>query len=184
MESLTSAVSVLGASVLWLAAIAKLLAADRGTRELLRFGVPQSLGRLMIFGLCAFELLLGIAVLLLPGRLVASAIVITGATFAVLGITTHSLHIEVDCNCFGHLVHNGKLGLRQVGILPLWIGLAVVVWTRSPPSTVEGMWALISSSLILANVAVCARLGMSLWVIIRSRLETQGLRVAVSSGHS
>ena len=174
--------SVIGSSVLLLAAVAKLLAVGSGKRELLQFSVPRRLSRLLIVALSAFELLLGIAVLLLPGPFVASLVAATGMGFALVGLSLHKQRISVRCNCFGSLSRGGELGMRQVAVIPLWFGLAAGVWTRSSPSTEAGMWSLLLSSLLLANAAAITRVGAGLWSVVCDRLEASSSDVLVTAG--
>jgi hypothetical protein len=83
---------------------------------------PRFAARVAI-GLPSLEVTtVGVVVLGAPAYLAAVMVLALGVTFAIAGAWAWSTGQAISCSCFGNTA--GRLGLRQVGALPLWLSAA------------------------------------------------------------
>ena len=76
------------------------------------------------------EIVLAVSILLLPRSPVAIfGTAAAGGMFAVVGLYVLVRKLDASCSCFGS--QKKKLGLRQLGYLPLWLASAVGLYQTS-----------------------------------------------------
>lgn len=115
----------LAAVFLW-ASLAKLSATGRLSDTIGRLGVPAGLATAAAPSLVALEVAAAVGLIIGPAwwwpRVLA---VLLATSFAVAGTVAVATRRTIACHCFGS-VGDGVLGWRQVGLLPLWLGLAAL----------------------------------------------------------
>ncbi|MFI1828442.1 MauE/DoxX family redox-associated membrane protein [Streptomyces sp. NPDC020412] len=130
---LNAVVRVVAAALLIYAAGQKLAAPRSFRSTLTALHVPRPV--LVSVGVPMAELAAGFFLLIAPRTAVTVALVAAlGLSFAAAGALAMGRGTKVKCACFGQ-ADGGDLGIRQIAVLPLWGGVAVLAaWTpdRSP----------------------------------------------------
>jgi hypothetical protein len=120
------------AAVFLLAALSKVLDVGALGGTLAQLGVRRSLARPLAASVVMAELVAGLGMLLVPAAPWPRALVAALAIgFAAVGITAVASRRSVACTCFGN-ARSGRLGWRQVWLLPLWLGLAALAQWHPP----------------------------------------------------
>jgi uncharacterized membrane protein YphA (DoxX/SURF4 family) len=120
------------AAVFLLAGLSKVLNLGALGQTLGQLGVRRSLARPLAVAIVVAELGAALGLLLLPAapwpRALVAALTLG---FAAAGIAAVASRRSVACTCFGN-ARSGRLGWRQVWLLPLWLGLAALAQWRPP----------------------------------------------------
>lgn len=133
------------AFVLFVAASSKLAAPLQIRETLSALGVPAA-GRAAI-AVSAVELATAAALVLEPESPATMAITLgLGVVFAAAGLFAIVRRLSVHCACFGPALA-GRLGVRQLLLLPIWIGVAFAgALEPSPLALLERAQLLVAGS--------------------------------------
>lgn len=161
VDLLSAASQVVLATAFTVAALSKVLGLPDLRRTLEHLGIREALSRPTAVGLVVIELVIGVALVAAPLELWPRVVVTAlAATFAGAGITALLTKRQISCSCFGTM-RPGRLGWRQIALLPCWLAL-VVVASLNPPdwSRGEGLLGLaaVSSGLVCCRIPVQLRL--------------------------
>jgi hypothetical protein len=165
----------LAAAFLW-ASLSK-AAAQRGFRQtILQIGVPGRLTRLTASTVIGLELLAGVSLLIVPAwwwpRLL---IVMLAVGFAGTGLVAVITGRRVTCRCFGDL-GRGRLGWRQVALLPGWLLLAGAAQLWAPGWNVD-------QGLAVLAVVLFAMIALRLPTQQRAVRKVRADRIALAPGY-
>lgn len=103
----------------------------------------------------------------------AVAVAVLGLAFASAGAYAHLRHLAIRCACFGQ-GSSGRLGRKQVLLLPVWWGLAALVWFGAPVYPIDAP--------VVAAVVAAGALGVAFISFVPLAREARGyLLTAVES---
>jgi hypothetical protein len=109
------------------------------------------------FLLAVTEVASGLALVLAPGTWYTSvAVGGLGLAFASAGAFAIARKLHVSCACFG-TTGSGQLGVRQILLLPLWAGVAIVTKLDNAPQLADKRADLLLGVTLTLSAALVVR---------------------------
>jgi hypothetical protein len=154
MDVLTGATALGLAAVLLWAGLEKTRSRGSLRTALRQLGMPQGAGSITASLVAAMEVVVALGLVFVPGApWTIAGMVFLSTAFALAGLIALRRDEPIHCGCFGPGGW-GSLGKPQIAALPLWLGVAALLWMAkpTPPSLSQGFLLLATVALGMATI--------------------------------